>query len=76
MAGLVGAWPDPEKAEDDPEKRRLSMAILTRDAHVAPGEVHGRKPACLTPDVYDDRRSPRAGGVHAAAGPVVESGRA
>ena len=29
------------------------MAIITRDAHVAPGEVHDRMPACLTPDVYD-----------------------
>ena len=54
MAGLVGAWPDPDKAEDDPEKWRLSMAIITRDAHVAPGEVHDRMPACLTPDVYED----------------------
>lgn len=54
MAGLISAWPDPEKSEDDPEKWRLSMAIITRDAHVAPGEVHDRMPACLTPDVYDD----------------------
>lgn len=54
MAGLIGAWPDPNKAEDDPEKWRLSMAIVTRDAHVAPGEVHDRMPACLTPDAYDD----------------------
>jgi putative SOS response-associated peptidase YedK len=30
------------------------MAIITRDAHVAPGEVHDRMPACLTPDTYDD----------------------
>ena len=29
------------------------MSIITRDAHVAPGEVHDRMPACLTPDVYD-----------------------
>jgi putative SOS response-associated peptidase YedK len=30
------------------------MAIITRDAHVAPGEVHDGMPACLTPDAYDD----------------------
>ena len=54
MAGIVSAWPDPTKAEDDPDKWRLSMAIITRDAHVAPGEVHDRMPACLTPDAYDD----------------------
>ncbi len=54
MAGIVSAWPDPGKDEDDPDKWRLSMAIITRDAHVAPGEVHDRMPACLTPDAYDD----------------------
>ena len=32
----------------------LSTTIITRDAHVAPGEVHDRMPACLTPDSYDD----------------------
>jgi putative SOS response-associated peptidase YedK len=29
------------------------MAIITRDAHVAPGEVHDRMPAFLTPNGYD-----------------------
>jgi putative SOS response-associated peptidase YedK len=53
MAGVVSAWPDPSKAEDDPDKWRLSLAIVTRDAHVAPGEVHDRMPAFLTPDGYD-----------------------
>ncbi|MDY0914486.1 SOS response-associated peptidase [Rathayibacter festucae] len=54
MAGVVSAWPDPSRAEDDPEKWRLSTAIITRDSHVAPGEVHDRMPACITPDGYDD----------------------
>ncbi len=62
MAGVVGAWPDPSKPEDDPDRWRVSMAVITRDAHVAPGEVHDRMPACLTPDAYsawlDDRLSP------------------
>ncbi len=49
MAGVVSAWPDPTKPEDDPDKWRLSLAIITRDAHVAPGEVHDRMPAFLTP---------------------------
>ncbi|PZE78339.1 MULTISPECIES: SOS response-associated peptidase [unclassified Curtobacterium] len=53
MAGVVSAWPDPTKPEGDPDKWRLSMAIITRDAHVAPGEVHDRMPAFLTPDSYD-----------------------
>lgn len=53
MAGVVRAWRDPAKGDDDPDKWRLSMSIITRDAHVAPGEVHDRMPACLTPDAYD-----------------------
>ena len=39
MAAVIGAWPDPTKADDDPDKWRLSTAIITRDSHVAPGEV-------------------------------------
>lgn len=54
MAGIVSAWSDPAKDEGDPDKWRLSMAIITRDSHVAPGEVHDRMPACLTSDAYDD----------------------
>jgi len=54
MAGVVSAWPDPTKPEGDPDKWRLSLAIITRDAHVAPGEVHDRMPAFLTPDGYGD----------------------
>lgn len=54
MAGVLSAWADPALPGDDPARRRLSMAIITRDAHVAPGEVHDRMPACLTPDGYDE----------------------
>ncbi len=53
MAGILRAWPDRSLKPDDPHRWRLSMAIITRDAHVAPGEVHDRMPACLTPDAYD-----------------------
>ncbi|WP_239451941.1 SOS response-associated peptidase [Frondihabitans sp. PAMC 28766] len=53
MAGIVTAWPDPAKDKDDPTRWVLSTAIITRDAHVAPGEVHDRMPACLTPDAFD-----------------------
>jgi putative SOS response-associated peptidase YedK len=54
MAGVLSAWPDPSRDRDDPDRWHLSMAVITRDAHVAPGEVHDRMPACLTPDAYDD----------------------
>ena len=48
-----GYWVD-DTDEDDPTRWVLSMSIITRDAHVAPGEVHDRMPSCLTPDAYDD----------------------
>lgn len=54
MAAVASAWPDPTKADDDPDRWVATMSIITRDAHVAPGEVHDRMPACLTPDSYDD----------------------
>jgi putative SOS response-associated peptidase YedK len=53
MAGVLSAWADRSKAQDDPERWLISMAIITRDAHVAPGEVHDRMPACLSPAGYD-----------------------
>lgn len=53
MAGVLSAWADHAKAPDDPDRWLITMAIITRDAHVAPGEVHDRMPACLSPAAYD-----------------------
>lgn len=53
MAGIMTAWPDPKKAADDPDRWVLSVAVITRDAHVAPGEVHDRMPTCLVPESFD-----------------------
>jgi putative SOS response-associated peptidase YedK len=53
MAGIVSAWRDKSKPDDDPDRWVISMAIITRDAHVAPGEVHDRMPAFLTSNGYD-----------------------
>lgn len=36
--------------KDDPDYWKISMAIITLDAHVAPGEVHDHMPAFVTPD--------------------------
>ncbi|WP_244907006.1 SOS response-associated peptidase [Rathayibacter caricis] len=77
MAGVVSAWPDPSKSEDDPENGRLSTAIITRDSHVALGEVHDRMSACITPDGYDDWLGRHLDvDAHAAPGPGVVRGRA
>lgn len=61
MAGVGEAWADPSKDDDDPEKWVLSVAVVTRDAHVAPGEVHDRMPALLAPGSYDAWLSEDAG---------------
>ncbi|RKR75756.1 SOS response-associated peptidase [Frondihabitans australicus] len=53
MAGIVTAWRDRSKSDDDPDRWVLSTAIITRDSHVAPGEVHDRMPACLSTDAID-----------------------
>lgn len=54
LAGIVRTWHDTTKKQGEPEAERLSMAIITLDAHVTPGEVHDREPAFLTPDAIDD----------------------
>lgn len=54
LAGILSFWPDPKKSEDDPDKWRETVAIITRDSHVAPGEVHDRTPALISPAGYDD----------------------
>lgn len=54
LAGIVGAWRDHSKDDDDPDAWRLSMSVITLDAHVTPGEVHDRMPAFLHPEAVDD----------------------
>lgn len=54
LAGIARTWHDPSKPKGDPEGRRLSMAVITMDAHVTPGEVHDREPAFLAPEAIDE----------------------
>lgn len=54
LAGVVRTWHDPSKEKGDPEREKLSMAIITMDAHAVPGEVHDREPAILVPEAIDD----------------------
>lgn len=54
FAALYAAWPDPAKAEGDPEKWRLSTTIVTHEAKDASGRIHPRMPVCLTPDASVD----------------------
>ncbi len=54
LAGIVREWHDPAKPKGDPDGVKLSMAIITMDAHQVPGEVHDREPAFLIPEAIDD----------------------
>jgi putative SOS response-associated peptidase YedK len=53
LAGIVRTWHDPSKPKGDPEGTKLSMAIITLDAHAVPGEVHDREPAILLAEAID-----------------------
>ncbi|WP_403020653.1 SOS response-associated peptidase [Salinibacterium sp. GXW1014] len=52
MAGIIRPWRDPKGGAD--AAWQLSMAIVTLDAHVAPGEVHDRMPAFVKRESMDD----------------------
>lgn len=54
LAGIVRVWHDPAKPRADRDAVRLSMAIITLDAHVIPGTVHDRQPAFLDRESIDD----------------------
>lgn len=54
LAGIVREWHDPSKPKDDPDRIKLSMAIITMDAHAVPGEVHDREPAMLIPEAVEE----------------------
>ncbi len=44
LAGIVRTWHDRSKDEGDPERERLSMAIVTLDAHVTPARCTTANP--------------------------------
>jgi putative SOS response-associated peptidase YedK len=47
MAGLYEFWPDPERAEDDPDRWMLSCTIITQQATDLLGEIHDRNPVIV-----------------------------
>jgi putative SOS response-associated peptidase YedK len=61
MAGILSFRPDKTKPDTDPDYWQVSMAIITRDAHVVQGpEVHDRMPALLHESDYDQWLDPKA----------------
>lgn len=53
LAGLYELWPDPAKAEDDPDRWLWTAVIITTDATGPLGEVHDRTPLILPADRVD-----------------------
>lgn len=62
FAGLYEFWPDPAKAEDDPEKWLMSATIITRNATDALGHIHDRCPVLVPPAFYADWLDPHLTG--------------
>ncbi|EOM75590.1 SOS response-associated peptidase [Rhodococcus rhodnii] len=53
MAGLYELWPDPDKAEDDPDRWLWTATILTTNATDSLGHIHDRSPVLLPPDFVE-----------------------
>ncbi|CAN5167004.1 hypothetical protein BH09ACT5_BH09ACT5_03820 [soil metagenome] len=49
LSGIVRAWHDKTKPGDDLDARRLSMAIITLNAHVTPAKYTTASPRSLRP---------------------------
>jgi putative SOS response-associated peptidase YedK len=53
MAGLYELWPNPDKAEDDPDRWLWTATIVTTQATGPLGEIHDRAPLILPLDRVD-----------------------
>lgn len=58
FAGLYEFWPDPELAEDHPEKWLLSCTILTTTAQTSLGHIHDRSPVVVPAGMFSDLLDP------------------
>ncbi|WP_445183335.1 SOS response-associated peptidase [Pseudonocardia sp. Cha107L01] len=58
FAGLYELWPDPERAEDDPDRWVWSYTIITRTAPDAVGHIHDRSPLLVPNELRADWLSP------------------
>lgn len=55
FAGLYELWPDPDRAEDDPDRWLWSYTVLTSPAADALGHIHDRSPVVVPPGELRDR---------------------
>lgn len=52
-AGLYELWPDPAKAEDDPDRWLWTYAVITTTSTDSTGHIHDRSPLLLRADFVD-----------------------
>ena len=58
FAGLYELWPDPARAEDDPDRWRWTLTIITTQASDELGRIHERTPVVIPPDMRADWLDP------------------
>jgi putative SOS response-associated peptidase YedK len=58
MAGLYEFWPDPAKAEDDPDRWRWTCTVITADAEDDLGRIHERMPLMVEPERWAEWLDP------------------
>ncbi|GAA0607755.1 SOS response-associated peptidase [Kutzneria viridogrisea] len=58
LAGLYELWRDPERADDDPDRWRLTCTILTTTAPDTLGHVHDRCPVIIPQELHEDWLDP------------------
>ncbi|MCC2322845.1 SOS response-associated peptidase [Cellulomonas xiejunii] len=61
LAGLYEFWRDPTKADDDPDRWLVSVAVVTRAATGAMASIHDRQPLILPADTWSAWLDPALG---------------
>lgn len=59
MAGVYEIWRDPTKAEDDPDRFRWTVSIITTEAEDSLGQIHDRMPMMVEPERWAQWLDPR-----------------
>ncbi len=62
MAGVYEIWRDPERAEDDPDRFRWTVSVITTEAEDSLGQIHDRMPMMVEPERWGLWLDPRTSG--------------
>lgn len=59
MAGVYEIWRDPRRAEDDPDRFRWTVSVITTEAEDSLGQIHDRMPMMVEPERWGSWLDPR-----------------